>query len=131
VVADEYGGTAGIVTLEDVLEELVGEIEDEFDLPDDRLRWIDDHTVCVAGSMSIDDFSEAVGTSLAQDDAHTMAGLVFNALGRRPEPGDTVAVGGVTLVVDRVDRLRITELRATVPGGRSVRRAPGGLVTGA
>jgi putative hemolysin len=115
VVVDEYGGTAGIVTLEDILEELVGEIEDEFDLPDDTLTWIDDHTVCVAGSMTIDDFNETVGTALPQDDARTLGGLVFAALGRRPTPGDRVTVDGVTLVVERVDGLRITRLRAAVP----------------
>jgi putative hemolysin len=111
IVVDEYGGTAGIVTLEDILEELVGEIEDEFDLPDDTLTRIDDRTVSVAGSMTIDDFNEAVGTALPQDGAHTMAGLVFNALGRRPVQGDAVDVDGVRLVVEGVAGLRITRLR--------------------
>jgi putative hemolysin len=111
IVADEYGGTAGIVTLEDILEELVGEIEDEFDLPDDTLTRIDDRTVSVAGSMTIDDFNEAVVTALPQDGARTMAGLVFNALGRRPVQGDAVDVDGVRLVVEGLAGLRITRLR--------------------
>jgi putative hemolysin len=111
VVVDEYGGTAGIVTLEDIVEELVGEIEDEYDLPDDTLTRLDDHTVSVAGSMTIDDFNEAVGTSLPQDHARTMAGLVFSALGRRPVPGDAVVVDGARLEVDEVAGLRITRLR--------------------
>ena len=64
VVVDEYGGTTGIVTLEDILEELVGEIEDEFDLPDDAFQQVDEGTVRVAASMSIDDFNEALGTQL-------------------------------------------------------------------
>ena len=111
IVVDEYGGTAGIVTLEDVLEELVGEIEDEFDLPDDTLTRVDDHTVRVAGSMTVDDFNETVGTTLPQDEAHTMAGLVFNALGRRPAAGDAVTVDGARLHVEQVDGVRITRLR--------------------
>jgi magnesium and cobalt exporter, CNNM family len=111
IVVDEYGGTAGIVTLEDILEELVGEIEDEYDLPDDTLTRIDDRTVSVAGSMTIDDFNEAVDTALPQDGARTMAGLVFNALGRRPVQGDAVDVDGVRLVVEGVAGLRITRLR--------------------
>jgi putative hemolysin len=111
VVVDEYGGTAGIVTMEDVLEEIVGDIEGEYELPDDTLTRIDDHTLEVAGSMTIDDFNEAVGTQLPQNGARTMAGLVFNALGRRPEPGDTVAVESVRLSVEQMDGMRITRLR--------------------
>ena len=111
VVVDEYGGTAGIVSMEDILEEIVGEIEGEYELPDDTLTRVDDHTLVVAGSMTIDDFNEAVGTQLPRDGARSMAGLVFNALGRRPQPGDVVTVGSVQLAVERMDRLRITRLR--------------------
>ena len=123
IVVDEYGGTAGIVTLEDILEELVGEIQDEYDLPDDTLTWLDHDTVYVAGSMTIDDFNEAVGTRLPQDGARTMAGLVFHILGHRPVPGDSVTVDGVTLAVDRVDGLRITRLRVAGPP-EARRRSP-------
>ena len=110
VVADEYGGTAGIVTLEDILEEIVGEIEDEYDLPDSALERLDDTTVRVAGSMTIDDFNETVGTELPHDDARTLAGLVFNRLGRRPKAGDEIAVGAVSLTVEETDSARITRL---------------------
>jgi len=97
--------------MEDILEEIVGEIEGEYDLPDDTLTRIGDRTLIVAGSMTIDDFNEAVGTKLPQNGARTMAGLVFNALGRRPQPGDTVAVDSVRLSVDQMDGMRITRLR--------------------
>lgn len=111
VVADEYGTTAGIVALEDVLEEIVGEIEDEFDLPDATLRRVDDETVEVAGSMTIDDFNETCLTTLPQDrSARTMAGLVFDELGRGPRVGDAVTFDGVTLRVAELDGLRITRL---------------------
>jgi putative hemolysin len=114
IVVDEYGATAGIVALEDVLEEIVGEIEDEFDLPDATLHHVDEHTVEVAGSMTIDDFNETVGTRLPQRSARTLAGLVFDELGRRPRVGDTVAVDGVTLRIDELDGLRISRLRVTL-----------------
>ncbi|MCW2984647.1 MAG: Hemolysins containing domain, partial [Conexibacter sp.] len=111
VVIDEYGATAGIVALEDVLEEIVGEIEDEFDLPDATLHHVDDHTVEVAGSMTIDDFNETVGTHLPQDrSARTLAGLVFEELGRRPRVGDVVTVDGVALRIAEMDGLRISRL---------------------
>ena len=115
VVADEYGGTAGIVTLEDILEEIVGEIEDEYDLPDASLERVDATTVRVAGSLTIDDFNEEMGTSLPQDDARTLAGLVFNRLGRRPVPGDEVQVGAVALTVEQTDSARITRLLVRLP----------------
>ena len=115
IVADEYGGTAGIVTLEDVLEEIVGEIEDEYDLPDATLERVDDTTIRVAGSLTIDDFNETTGTRLPEDDARTLAGLVFNQLGRRPEPGDEVTIGPVSLTVEETDSARITRLLVRLP----------------
>jgi putative hemolysin len=115
VVVDEYGAVAGIVTLEDVIEELVGDIQDEFDLPDSRITRIDDRTLRVAGSMTIDDFNEAVGTNLPQRAARTLAGLVFDALGRRPKQGDTIAFGDVELCVLTVEGLRITEVEVRLP----------------
>jgi CBS domain containing-hemolysin-like protein len=113
IVADEYGGTVGVVTLEDILEEIVGEIEDEYDLPDDTLERVGDGSYRIAGSMTIDDFNETVGTALASGDARTMAGLVFNALGRRPSAGDEATVDGVRMAVEEVDGPRITKLLVT------------------
>ena len=75
-----------------MLEELVGEIEDEYALPDSTMTWIDERTVRVAGSMTIDDFEEAAGTDLPQRGPRTLAGLTFDPLGRRPKPGDAVRV---------------------------------------
>jgi putative hemolysin len=119
VVVDEYGATSGIVSIEDILEEIVGEIEDEYSLPDSTLTWLDDRTVEVAGSMTIDDFNETIGTDLPRDDARTMAGLVFHVLGRRPRPGDAVELDNVRLTVGELDGHRITRLRVrTRPGAR-------------
>jgi putative hemolysin len=117
VVVDEYGGTAGVVTLHDVLEEIVGEIEDEFDLPNSALEWLDDRTVEVAGSMSIDDFNETVGTSLPMRGPRTLAGLAFDELGRRPRPGDVARVEGAEIRIEEVEGLRITKLRIALSAG--------------
>jgi len=110
IVVDEYGSVDGIVTLEDLLEEIVGEIEDEFDLPDTSVERIDDNRVRIDGSFTIDDFNETFGTGLEQDGFHTMAGLVFGNLGRAPEVGDSVVVDGVRLTVLEVEGTRIVKL---------------------
>ena len=123
IVVDEYGGTAGIVTLEDILEELVGEIEDEYDLPDDTLERVDERTVRVAGTMTIDDFNETLGTHLDDGDARTLGGLVFNELGRRPREGDEVSAGDVRLRVEQLDGNRIRRLLVQLPAGSGAPRA--------
>jgi magnesium and cobalt exporter, CNNM family len=110
IVVDEYGSMQGIVTLEDLLEEIVGEIEDEYDLPDESLQRIDDKTVRVDGTFPIDDFNEQFGVDLPQDDYHTLAGFVFGALGRAPEEGDEVVWNGLKFGVVEVDGARIEQL---------------------
>jgi putative hemolysin len=107
IVVDEYGAMEGIATLEDLLEEIVGEIEDEFDLPDTSVERIDEKHIRIDGTYTIDDFNEKFGTELEEGDFHTMAGLVFGALGRQPEVGDEVRVDGLRLAVLEVDGSRI------------------------
>ncbi|HEY8647538.1 MAG TPA: hemolysin family protein [Gaiellaceae bacterium] len=110
VVIDEYGSMEGIVTLEDLLEEIVGEIEDEFDLPDETVERIDDDTIRIDGTFPIDDFNERFGCDLPQDDYHTIAGFVFGQLGRAAGPGDEVAHDGLKFSVDSVEGQRIDRL---------------------
>jgi putative hemolysin len=110
VVVDEYGSMEGIVTLEDLLEEIVGEIEDEYDLPDESLIRIDDRTVRVDGTFPIDDFNERFKLELPQEDYHTLAGFVFGALGRAPEQDDEVTWNGLRFRVVEVDGARIEML---------------------
>ena len=110
IVVDEYGAMEGIVTLEDLLEEIVGEIEDEFDLPDTAVERVDDRHVRIGGTYTIDDFNEEFGTELEQEDFHTMAGLVFGALGRAPEVGDEITVDGLRLSVLEIEGNRILRL---------------------
>jgi putative hemolysin len=110
VVVDEYGGMQGIVTLEDLLEEIVGEIEDEFDLPDESVERLDDRRVRIDGTFPIDDFNEQFHTALEGDDYHTMAGFVFGLLGRAPEVGDEVESAALQLRVVEVEGSRIQRL---------------------
>jgi magnesium and cobalt exporter, CNNM family len=110
IVIDEYGDMDGIVTLEDVLEEIVGDIEDEFDLPDTSIERIDDTHIRIDGTYTIDDFNEEFDTELEQEDFNTMAGLVFGELGRAPEVGDEVRADRLVLRVVEIDGSRIMKL---------------------
>jgi CBS domain containing-hemolysin-like protein len=110
VVVDEYGGMAGICTLEDLLEEIVGEIEDEFDVPEEPIEQIDDDTYRVDGMFPIDEFNERFGTQLPDDDYHTLGGFVFGQLGRAAEPGDDVGYDGMRFDVLEVEGSRIERI---------------------
>jgi CBS domain containing-hemolysin-like protein len=118
IVVDEYGAMQGIVTLEDLLEEIVGEIEDEFDLPDESIERIDDDTIRIAGTFPIDDFNEQFKTALEDDDYHSVGGFVFGLLGRAPAPGDSLDHDGIRFDVLEVEGSRILRLAVTFMGRR-------------
>ena len=113
IVINEYGTVEGIVTLEDLLEEIVGEIEDEFDVPEETVEQVDEDTVRIDGTFTIDDFNVQFRTDLPGEDFHTVAGFVFGTLGRAPEPGDQVTHEGITFRVDSVEGQRIDRLTVT------------------
>ena len=110
IVVDEYGSMEGIVTLEDLLEEIVGEIEDEYDLPDESVERLDDKTVKIGGTFPIDDFNERFGTQIPVEDYHTMGGFVFGLLGRAPEERDEAEWDGLKFQVADVEGSRIERL---------------------
>jgi putative hemolysin len=111
----------GIVTLEDLLEEIVGEIEDEFDLPDESVEQLDDDTIRIDGTFPIDDFNEQFHCELPAEDFHTIAGFVFGQLGRMPEPGDELEHDGLRFRVEEVDSSRIDRLTVTFEARRDRR----------
>ncbi|HEX5245963.1 MAG TPA: hemolysin family protein [Gaiellaceae bacterium] len=113
IVIDEYGALAGICTLEDLIEEIVGEIEDEFDVPEQIIVQVDDDTWRLDGRFPIDDFNERFGTEIPEEDFHTVAGFVFGQLGRAPEPGDDVPYDGLRFDVLEVDGNRIEQIAVT------------------
>jgi putative hemolysin len=121
IVVNEYGGMEGIVTLEDLLEEIVGEIEDEFDLPDESVEHVDEDTVRIDGTFPIDDFNEQFAVELPQEDYHTIAGFVFGQLGRAPSPGDEVVHDGVRFHVLELEGTRIERLEVEFVKRRDLR----------
>jgi putative hemolysin len=110
IVVDEYGDLEGIVTLEDLLEEIVGEIEDEFDLPDESVERLPDGRMRIDGTFPIDDFNEQFHRELPIEDYHTVGGFVFGLLGRAPERGDEVEYDGTRFKVLGVEGSRIERL---------------------
>jgi CBS domain containing-hemolysin-like protein len=113
VVIDEYGAMVGIATLEDLLEEIVGEIEDEFDVSEEPVEQIGYDSFRVEGRFSIDDFNERFGTDLPDADFHTVGGFVFGQLGRAPERGDDIAYDGMRFDVLEVEGNRIERIAVT------------------
>ncbi len=113
IVIDEYGGTAGLVTLEDLLEEIVGEIADEYDVEQPAVERLDDGSLRVRGSTPIDDVSEELGVELPDTEWDTVGGLVLNLLGHVPEEGEVVGFDGVEFRTEHVQGRRIASVRIT------------------
>ncbi len=111
IVLDEYGGTAGIVTIEDLIEEIVGEIQDEFDNEEIPVEVQDDGSYLVDARMPIDDINDLLDFDLPDEEFDTISGLVFNSLGRIPVEGESVEIDGLKIVVEKVVGRRITKLR--------------------
>ncbi len=111
VVQDEYGGTAGLVTLEDLLEELVGEIPDEYDVEETAVRVIGPGESLVDARMGIEALNARMGLSLPQEDFDTVGGFVFGLFGRRPSRGESVRHGGVEFTVEETAGRRVQHIR--------------------
>jgi len=116
IVADEYGGIAGLVTIEDVIEQIVGDIDDEHDIDEEQnVRKDGDRQYIVRGQTPIDEFNEYFQTDLSDDEFDTVAGLVMKQLGRLPRRGETLQLADFEIKVLRFDRRRIDTLRLTSP----------------
>jgi magnesium and cobalt transporter len=116
IVVDEYGGVSGLVTIEDVLEQIVGDIGDEYDVEDDLdIRKEGDRQFTVKAQTPIDEFNTYFSTEFSDEEFDTIGGLVMNYLGRLPRRGDTFMLGGLEFKVLRADRRRLDLLRVVPP----------------
>jgi CBS domain containing-hemolysin-like protein len=110
IVVDEFGGTSGLITREDILEEIVGEIRDEYDTETTPAIRRDGGRLWVDGRTSLDELSAALGTTIAHAEVSTVGGLVYSVLGRVPRPGDELTLDGYRVVVERVEQRRVTQV---------------------
>ena len=127
IVVDEYGGVAGLLTIEDVLEQIVGDIGDEYDIDEgEGIRKEADRSWTVPALTRIEDFNQAFSTRFSDEEFDTIGGLVLHELGRMPRRGEAVHIGGLEIKVTRADRRRIETLRVTSSRDLDVRPADGG-----
>jgi len=118
VVVDEYGGVSGLVTIEDVIEEIVGDIADEYDIEEDQtIRREGERQYTVHALARIEDFNEHFGCGFSDEEFDTIGGLVMHQFGRLPKRGESVSIDGFEFKVLRADRRRIDLLRVTAPPG--------------
>jgi len=116
VVVDEHGGTAGIVTFEDLIEEIVGPIRDEYDMREvEELQIVSDHEVVVSARFPVDDLKETLDIEVPDVEADTVGGLVYEQLGEIPKVGATIQLGSATLTVESIRRQGIQTVRITSP----------------
>jgi hemolysin (HlyC) family protein len=124
IVVDEYGGVSGLLTIEDVLEQIVGDIGDEYDVDEvEGIRKEAERTFAVPALTRIEEFNDVFDTRFSDEDADTIGGLVLHELGRMPRRGEAIELGGLELKVLRTDRRRIETLRVTTPRDIELKRA--------
>ncbi len=112
VVCDEYGGTSGIITMEDLLEGIVGNMQDEYDNEEEEISQLSENSFTVDGATALDEVSDLIGVSLPEGDYDTIAGFLMERLGRIPQPGEhpVVTFENVTFTVEEVEDRRISEI---------------------
>lgn len=111
IILDEYGGTSGLITIEDMVEEIVGEIADEYDEEDEEITVIKEDEYIVDGSTRLEDVNEMIGTKFESEDFDTIGGYVIGVMGRFPEEGEEIETDGIKIKVEKSDKNRIDELR--------------------
>ncbi|KLN64297.1 MULTISPECIES: CNNM family magnesium/cobalt transport protein CorC [Vibrio] len=116
IVVDEFGGVSGLVTIEDILEEIVGEIEDEFDDEEELdIRKLSKHTFAVKALTTIEEFNDTFGTSFSDEEVDTVGGMVMTAFGHLPSRGEVVEIERYNFKVTSADNRRVVQLQVTIP----------------
>jgi CBS domain containing-hemolysin-like protein len=112
IVVDEYGGVVGLVTLEDIIEEIIGEIQDEYDLSEEELVQQDGDDYLVLGRIALDDFNEVMDSNVPKVEADTLSGFLYDQFGRVPQEGESIQTDELFLTIEQVIGRRIRRVRA-------------------
>ena len=111
---DEYGGVSGLVTMEDLIEEIMGDIEDEYDKEESIISQIDENNFYIKGNLAVSDFNSTFGINVEEGEYDTMNGYLLTMLGKLPKEGTLVELDGVDLLVNKVDNRRIEQIKVTL-----------------
>jgi Mg2+/Co2+ transporter CorC len=120
MVVDEFGGVSGLVTFENVIEEIVGEVQDEFDMEQPLIKRLTEREWLLDGVTPLDVANDALSLHLSSEEADTIGGLLSSELGRLPVTGETVVLDGVEFIVREVRRLRVQRVLARLPAPAAV-----------
>ncbi len=115
IILDEYGGTAGLVTLEDIIEEIIGDIRDEYDVEEEQITRIDQNTVLVDARLNIEDLEELLGVDLPEGDYETVGGFITDLTGRVPEENEVLEFKDLTLTIRSADERKINQVEIKLP----------------
>ena len=113
IVQDEFGGTAGLVTIEDLVEEIVGEIVDEYDVEEPEVQLLGENLWLIDGRAHLDDVNDEIGSNFESEEFDTVGGYLFGLFGRQPGQGESVDAGDWHLAVDETDGRRVLRVRAS------------------
>lgn len=114
IILDEYGGTSGIVTLEDMLEEIVGDLADEYDEHDEEIKLVRDNEYIIEGTTKIEDVNEILGTNFKSEDFDSIGGFIIETFGKFPDKGDSIKIDNVKFIIEEIEKNRIEKLRCLI-----------------
>lgn len=114
IILDEYGGTSGIVTLEDMLEEIVGDLADEYDEHDEEIKLVKDNEYIIEGTTKIEDVNEILGTNFKSEDFDSIGGFIIETFGKFPDKGDSIKIDNVKFIIEEIEKNRIEKLRCLI-----------------